>query len=82
VDEAKAFAESHHMSFIETSALDASNVSEAFRIMIETVHARNSTGLHGKEIGKMERMRNPSQGVAIPTGQERETEQKEKKSCC
>ena len=37
-DEAKKYAEEHSLSFIEASALDATNVEEAFQQTITKVH--------------------------------------------
>ncbi|KNC55613.1 Rab11-1a [Thecamonas trahens ATCC 50062] len=38
--EAQAFAEEHQVSFLETSALDNNNVSEAFTMCIEEIYRR------------------------------------------
>eukprot|EP01105_Mastigella_eilhardi_P006927 TRINITY_DN1842_c0_g1_i3.p1 TRINITY_DN1842_c0_g1~~TRINITY_DN1842_c0_g1_i3.p1 ORF type:complete len:143 (-),score=35.87 TRINITY_DN1842_c0_g1_i3:116-544(-) len=40
VEEAKAYAELKKISYIETSAKDATNVEEAFRIIIEEIFKR------------------------------------------
>lgn len=42
-DEAQAFCEEHHMSFIETSALEATNVEEAFKVLLTEIHKVQSS---------------------------------------
>jgi Ras-related protein Rab-11A len=37
-EEAQAYAETHGMTFIETSALDATNVEQAFLQVINSIH--------------------------------------------
>jgi len=49
-EEAAAFAEKHSLSFIETSALDSTNVELAFqRILTEIYHIVGGQGVAGKE---------------------------------
>jgi len=44
-EEAKAFAEKNNLSFIETSALDSSNVEQAFQsILTEIYHIMSPPG--------------------------------------
>jgi len=42
LDDAEAFAERHQSSCIETSALDATNVEEAFHKLVQEIHTRSA----------------------------------------
>ena len=49
-DEAKAFAAENNLSFIETSALDASNVEQAFQnILTEIYHIVSNKALQSSD---------------------------------
>jgi small GTP-binding protein len=79
-DEGVGFAKSENLLFIETSALDATNVSESFtRLMTEIVHRLSKTELP-KDGGVAPGRPNPHTGVPIivpPSG-----DGKKKKGCC
>ena len=40
VEEAGNFAQEHNMAHIETSALDGSNVDEAFKLIVDEIHKK------------------------------------------
>ncbi|XP_050420798.1 ras-related protein Rab-11A isoform X1 [Adelges cooleyi] len=56
-DEARAFAEANNLSFIETSALDSTNVETAFENILTEIHrkvsARQMDNIDGDEIDKV-----------------------------
>ncbi|XGW29328.1 hypothetical protein V3C99_008833 [Haemonchus contortus] len=70
---AQRFAEEHGLSFIETSALDSSNVEKAFTHILTTIY-RTGTATNNKSSG---------QGITLPTASSSITEPPApKKGCC
>ena len=61
-EEAKQFASENGLSFIETSALDASNVELAFQNELTEIYRIVSS----KALDQGEQTAGPSQGSAIP----------------
>jgi len=76
-DEAKAFAEKNNLSFIETSALDSTNVETAFHNILTEIYRIVSQ----KQITDSADSDRPGGGQPI-TLQPTETEKTEKKACC
>ena len=72
-EEAKAFAEKNNLSFIETSALDSTNVETAFQDVVAEIYQRQikdsvkSDGLGGMQL----------QAITLQNSQT-----KNKKKCC
>lgn len=60
-DEAKAFAESHKLSFIETSALDSTNVELAFQNILTEIYHIMSRPLPPNTEDEIESSQQPSQ---------------------
>jgi len=72
-DEAKAFAEKNKLSFIETSALDSTNVELAFQnILTEIYHIMSRPQLDEGEEGTENSAPTPSKPITLD---ERKTEQ-------
>lgn len=77
-EDAKAFCEREGLSFIETSALEATNVEQAFqRILTEIYHIVSKKALASEEGPSAA----PSSGTAIKVT-EAAPEAKKKSSCC
>jgi len=76
-DEAKAFAEKNNLSFIETSALDSTNVETAFHNILTEIYRIVSQ----KQITDSGDSDRPGGSQAI-TLQPTETENRENKKCC
>jgi len=77
-DEAKAFAEKNNLSFIETSALDSTNVETAFHNILTEIYRIVSQKQITEGAGDVDRP-GGSQTINL---QPTETENKEKKACC
>jgi len=77
-DEAKAFAEKNNLSFIETSALDSTNVETAFHNILTEIYRIVSQKQITEGAGDADR---PGGSQAI-TLQPTEPDSKEKKACC
>lgn len=77
-EEAKSFAEQNGLSFIETSALDCTNVEDAFLTILKEIYRLCGS----KQIGGTE-MNSVSTGITIkdPT-QDTSTDGKPKQKCC
>lgn len=80
-DEAKAFAEKNSLSFIETSALDSTNVEVAFHnILTEIYHIVSQKQIHDSPGGDGSQPSNNVQPIIVhPTN---EDAQKKKVQCC
>ena len=82
-EEARAFAEKHGLSFVETSALDATNVETAFQNILSEIYRivsrkpMPSEGADGADGGSK-----PTAGRAIVVTDPGEDQQKKKKKCC
>jgi len=77
-EEAKAFASENHLSFIETSALDASNVELAFQnILTEIYRIVSSKALDSADGGQA-----PMAGTGIKIDPSRENEAPKDGKCC
>ncbi|PAA63572.1 hypothetical protein BOX15_Mlig024914g3, partial [Macrostomum lignano] len=81
-DEAQAFAERSNLSFIETSALDSTNVEEAFVQILTAIYrivsarqVKEEPGAAGQWGGPQQQQR--SAGVSL-----KQPQQPAKKSCC
>jgi len=76
-EDASAFAEKNGLSFIETSALDSTNVELAFqKILTEIYHIVGGQGVEAPK------KKNVSQGDTIPIHEKNDTPHKSSKSCC
>ena len=76
-EDAKAFCEKEGLSFIETSALEATNVEQAFqRILTEIYHIVSK-----KALASEEGVAAPSSGTAIKVT-DAQPEAKKKSACC
>ncbi|VDL77741.1 unnamed protein product [Nippostrongylus brasiliensis] len=73
-DEAKIYAEKHQLSFIETSALDSTNVEAAFTNILTEIYKSVSN----KHVGTDRMVPLPSSGVDITSS----TNENQKKQCC
>eukprot|EP00727_Mastigamoeba_balamuthi_P005909 m51a1_g1938 putative ras-related protein rab-11b (226) ;mRNA; f:923824-924735 len=81
-DEARAFAERNRLSFIETSALDATNVEEAFAQTMEAIHATVSKSSAGTDAVASD-PRVPTISIdPNPQGGPAPVEKKKKGGCC
>ncbi|XP_065063745.1 ras-related protein Rab-11A-like [Rhopilema esculentum] len=80
-EEAKAFAEKHGLSFIETSALDSTNVEMAFRNILEEIyHIVSQKQIRDASDQDNAQVSNNVRPIHVqPTA---ETEQKKKLQCC
>jgi GTPase SAR1 family protein len=79
-EEGVGFAKSENLLFIETSALDATNVSESFtRLMTEIVHRLSKTEL-AKDGGSSSVQPNRPSGVPIVVPPSKDGPKK--KGCC
>uniref|UniRef100_A0A7S1TAX7 Uncharacterized protein n=1 Tax=Compsopogon caeruleus TaxID=31354 RepID=A0A7S1TAX7_9RHOD len=77
-DEGAAFSATHGLSFIETSALDATNVNEAFtKILTEIYRIGSKKTLEIKAVGGI-----PKHGDTVPIVLSPADEAPAKKSCC
>eukprot|EP00112_Aurelia_sp_Birch-Aquarium-sp1_P013860 Seg2964.1 transcript_id=Seg2964.1/GoldUCD/mRNA.D3Y31 product="Ras-related protein Rab-11A" protein_id=Seg2964.1/GoldUCD/D3Y31 len=79
-EEAKAFAEKHGLSFIETSALDSTNVEMAFRNILEEIYhivSQKQIRETGPEMAPVSSNVRP-----ITVGPTNDTEQRKKMPCC
>ncbi|KAJ7864672.1 ras family-domain-containing protein [Mycena leptocephala] len=74
-DEAKAFAEENGLSFIETSALDASNVEGAFQTILTDICRILSSR-------SLEESNNPVPGPSIPIGPCKDDHAAQGGKCC
>lgn len=73
----QAFCERERLSFIETSALDSTNVEEAFKkILTEIYHIVSKKPLSSDENTPV-----PGQGTSIVVAREEEKDKK-KSGCC
>jgi len=77
-DEAKAFAEKNNLSFIETSALDSTNVETAFHNILTEIYRIVSQKQITEGAGDVDRP-GGSQTINL---QPTEPDSKEKKACC
>jgi len=77
-DEAKAFAEKNNLSFIETSALDSTNVETAFHNILTEIYRIVSQKQITEGAGDVDRP-GGSQTINL---QPTEPDNKEKKACC
>ncbi|PIO66918.1 Ras family protein [Teladorsagia circumcincta] len=73
-DEAKMYAEKNQLSFIETSALDSTNVEAAFTNILTEIYKSVSN----KHVGSDRMVPLPSSGVDITSS----TNESQKKQCC
>ncbi|EPB74871.1 Ras family protein, partial [Ancylostoma ceylanicum] len=73
-DEAKIYAEKNQLSFIETSALDSTNVEAAFTNILTEIYKSVSN----KHVGSDRMVPLPSSGVDITSS----TNENQKKQCC
>ncbi|KAJ8267862.1 hypothetical protein COCON_G00130340 [Conger conger] len=77
-DEAKAFAEKHGLSFLETSALDSSNVELAFQTILTAIyHIMSQRQMSGRNDSDF----SPNSNVVPITVQPTQTSNKQS-SCC
>jgi len=81
-DEAKSFAEKHGLSFIETSALDSTNVELAFQNILTEIYHIMSRPQPSEDEGESEQPTGPapSTGKAIDLGSPQKAA--EKGGCC
>ena len=78
-EDAAAYCEKEGLSFIETSALEATNVEMAFqKILTEIYHIVSKKALASEESNA----RGPGEGTTIVVTPESGTEEKKKSSCC
>ncbi|XP_061110081.1 RAB11a, member RAS oncogene family, like [Conger conger] len=78
LDEAKAFAEKHGLSFLETSALDSSNVELAFQTILTAIyHIMSQRQMSGRNDSDF----SPNSNVVPITVQPTQTSNKQS-SCC
>lgn len=73
-DEAKIYAEKNQLSYIETSALDSTNVEAAFTNILTEIYKSVSN----KHVGSDRMVPLPSSGVDITSS----TNESQKKQCC
>jgi small GTP-binding protein len=78
VEEAKEFAEKHRLSFIETSALDSTNVETAFRSILTDIYHIVSQ----KVVPDDKSAPAISEGGRINLDENRKPDEPTKKSCC
>jgi len=78
-EDGKAFAAEHGLSFIETSALEATNVDLAFQEILTSIYQIVSSKSLAEE-GDVSKKFDPSQGNNISLSQEKS--QEEQKGCC
>lgn len=76
-EDAKAFCEKEGLSFIETSALEATNVEEAFQIILTDIYHI----LSKKSLAADEGVAAPGSGTAIKVT-DAAPDSKSKSSCC
>lgn len=76
-EDAKAFCEKEGLSFIETSALEATNVEEAFQIILTDIYHI----LSKKALASDEGVAAPSSGTAIKVT-DAVPDAKKKSACC
>eukprot|EP00759_Apiculatamorpha_spiralis_P017617 PhF_6_TR23779/c0_g1_i1/m.33264/K07904/RAB11A; Ras-related protein Rab-11A len=91
-DTANAFAQQHGISFLETSALDSTNVEKAFDWLINEVfqqQVKNMGPTQGGGSGGSSGAAKPPPGQPLPQGNKftlddpnKKAEGKEKKKCC
>jgi small GTP-binding protein len=79
-DEARAFAEKNNLSFIETSALDSTNVEAAFQqILTEIYRIVSQKQISNDRDGDINP---PSQGITLPPIGNDDSARSTKKPCC
>eukprot|EP01093_Parvamoeba_rugata_P003068 TRINITY_DN13966_c0_g2_i1.p1 TRINITY_DN13966_c0_g2~~TRINITY_DN13966_c0_g2_i1.p1 ORF type:complete len:220 (-),score=-10.08 TRINITY_DN13966_c0_g2_i1:81-740(-) len=78
-EEGMAFAEEHGLSFIETSALEGSNVEEAFRQLLTQIHGLVAQGALA---GDKEKLNKESETIKVVSPETTEGEEEPKKSGC
>jgi len=82
-EDAASFAEKEGLSFIETSALESTNVEMAFQtILTEIFHFYSKKGLAGEGEGGAGGAAGPSSGQTIEVKPMTGSEVKKKSSCC
>lgn len=78
-EDGSTFSESNSLSFIETSALDATNVEEAFRTILSEIYKRGSKkALEKGSDGKFA----PNESQTIVINPPNEEPKSEKSKCC
>jgi len=77
-DEAKQFAMDNGLSFIETSALDASNVEGAFQQILTDIYRIVSS----KSLEAADEPIQPSRGATVSVGPKAGAEKKQEGGCC
>mgnify|MGYP003959397829 CR=1 FL=1 len=80
-DDAKSFAEKNNLNFIETSALDSTNVDLAFQTILTEIYRIVSRKTLANEEG-MSGNYKPSDGETIVVSENTEEEKKKKGGCC
>lgn len=76
-DDARAFAEKNKISFIETSALDSSNVENAFQSILSDIYHTLST-----RVGDDEDTQNQTEKQQTSVVLDMNEGQEQKKGCC
>lgn len=83
-DEAKAFAEKNNLSFIETSALDSTNVETAFQQILTDIYhivSRKQMANDGEADGASV-LRNDRDKITIPSNEDRKEATSSRGKCC
>ncbi|KNC51544.1 Ras-like protein YPTC6, partial [Thecamonas trahens ATCC 50062] len=84
-EDAEAFAQENGISFIETSALDASNVEEAFSSILTKIYekvSRKSMNSDAAGSGKTKPMANNASKVIVVDNENDDAAPAKKKKCC
>jgi len=81
-DEAKSFAEKHGLSFIETSALDSTNVELAFQNILTEIYHIMSRPQPSEDEGESEQPTGPAPSTGKPIDLGSPQKQSEKGGCC
>ena len=79
-EEAKEFAKKHNLSFMETSALDSSNVEDAFKSVIDSIYNINSHLSDGGDAGN-DGQKKETVPIDLRPPAETNTQQQGKKDC-
>lgn len=79
-EEAKDFAKKHNLSFMETSALDSSNVEEAFKSVIDSIYNVNSHLSDGGN-AEIDEQKKDTVPIDLKPPAESPLQQQDKKNC-
>jgi small GTP-binding protein len=81
-EESKGFAEKHGLSFIETSALDSTNVELAFQTILTEIYRTVSKPNISKDEGGQPAWKPKSGETIVVTDPSQDDTKKKKKGCC